>query len=144
MSSPDSHGQPRQHGEPSPRQLRVVSAPTALLQATRPLDNPAQGAQQGCPQSMASGICELCSVIAGLCHLTSLPFCSLVCKMGIGFTCHHEGQSALKSSSSSESHPVVSDSCNPMDCSPPGSSVPGILQARILEWVAISFSRGSS
>ena len=30
--------------------------------------------------------------------------------------------------------------CDPMDSSPPGSSVPGILQARILEWVAISFS----
>ena len=34
--------------------------------------------------------------------------------------------------------------CNPMDCGPPGSSVHGILQARILEWVAISSSRGSS
>ena len=34
--------------------------------------------------------------------------------------------------------------CHPMDCSLPGSSVHGILQARILEWVAISFSRGSS
>ena len=34
--------------------------------------------------------------------------------------------------------------CDPMDCSPPGSSVHGILQARILEWVAILFSRGSS
>ena len=34
--------------------------------------------------------------------------------------------------------------CDPMDCSPPGSSVYGISQARILEWVAISFSRGSS
>ena len=32
--------------------------------------------------------------------------------------------------------------CNPMDCILPGSSVHGILQARILEWVAISFSRG--
>ena len=32
---------------------------------------------------------------------------------------------------------------NPMDSSPPGSSVHGILQARILEWVAILFSRGS-
>ena len=30
--------------------------------------------------------------------------------------------------------------CNPTDSSPPGSSVPGILQARVLEWVAISFS----
>ena len=36
------------------------------------------------------------------------------------------------------------NSSDPMDCSPPGSSVHGILQARILEWVAISFSRGSS
>ena len=34
--------------------------------------------------------------------------------------------------------------CDPMDCSSPGSSVHGILQARILEWVAIFFSRGSS
>jgi len=34
--------------------------------------------------------------------------------------------------------------CNPMDWSPPGSSVHGILQARILEWVAVPFSRGSS
>ena len=30
--------------------------------------------------------------------------------------------------------------CNPIDGSPPGSSVPGILQARMLQWVAISFS----
>ena len=34
--------------------------------------------------------------------------------------------------------------CDSMDCSPPGSSIHGILQARILEWVAIPFSRGSS
>jgi len=34
--------------------------------------------------------------------------------------------------------------CDPMDCSPPGSSVHGILQARTLEWVAILFSRGFS
>ena len=33
--------------------------------------------------------------------------------------------------------------CKPMDCRPPGSSVHGILQVRILEWVAIPFSRGS-
>ena len=32
--------------------------------------------------------------------------------------------------------------CDPMDCGPPDSSVHGILQARILEWVAILFSRG--
>ena len=33
---------------------------------------------------------------------------------------------------------------NTMDCSPPGSSVHGILQARIMEWVVIPFSKGSS
>ena len=43
---------------------------------------------------------------------------------------------------------LVTQSCpmlyDPMDCSPPGSSVHGISQARILEWVDISFSRGPS
>ena len=34
--------------------------------------------------------------------------------------------------------------CNPMECSPPGSGIHGVFQARVLEWVAISFSRGSS
>ena len=41
----------------------------------------------------------------------------------------------------SQSRPILWD---PIDCHPPGSSVHGILQARILEWVAIPFSRGSS
>ena len=45
---------------------------------------------------------------------------------------------------SGESCSVVSNSCDTMDFSPPGSSVHGILQARILEWVAFRFSRGSS
>ena len=48
----------------------------------------------------------------------------------------------------SESESEVAQSCptlcDPMDCSPPGFSVHGIFQAWILEWVAISFSRGSS
>ena len=47
-----------------------------------------------------------------------------------------------------ESESEVTQSCltlwDPVDCSPPGSSIHGILQARILEWVAISFSKGSS
>ena len=34
--------------------------------------------------------------------------------------------------------------CDPTNCSPPGSSLHGIFQAKVLEWVAISFSRGSS
>ena len=36
---------------------------------------------------------------------------------------------------------IIPTLCNPMDCSPPGSSVHGMFQARKLEWVAISFSR---
>ena len=39
---------------------------------------------------------------------------------------------------------LCSTLCNPVDCSPPGFSVHGILQARILEWVAMSSSRGYS
>ena len=42
------------------------------------------------------------------------------------------------------SRSVVSDSLHPINCSWPGSSVRGILQARILKWIAIPFSRGSS
>ena len=39
------------------------------------------------------------------------------------------------------SYPIL---CDPIDCSPPGSSIHGILQARILEWIVIPFSKGSS
>ena len=55
-------------------------------------------------------------------HWSGLPFPSPT----------HEGESEF-----AQLCPPLSD---PMDCSPPGSSVPGILQARTLEWGAISFS----
>ena len=42
------------------------------------------------------------------------------------------------------SHQSCPTLCDPLHCSPPGSSVHGIFQARIMEWVAVSFSRGSS
>ena len=45
-----------------------------------------------------------------------------------------------KASSVQFSHSVVADSLRPVDCSPPGSSIHGIHQSRILEWVAISFT----
>ena len=48
---------------------------------------------------------------------------------------------SLKWSEVAQSCPTL---CDPMDCSLSGSSVHGIFQARVLEWVAISFSRGSS
>ena len=48
------------------------------------------------------------------------------------------------SSSASEVAQSCPTLCNPMNCSLSGSSIHGIFQARVLEWVAISFSRGSS
>ena len=51
----------------------------------------------------------------------------------------HDGE--RKESEVTQSCPTP---CDPMDCSPPGSSVHEIFQARVLEWGAISFSRGSS
>ena len=51
------------------------------------------------------------------------------------------GKLRKKESEVAQSCPTLWD---PMDCSLPGSSTHGIFQARILEWVAISFSRGSS
>ena len=62
----------------------------------------------------------LCRNAADFCVLTLYPVC--VCA----------------------SDSVLSNLCDPMDCSPPGSSVHGIFQARTLEWVGIPFSRGSS
>ena len=55
-----------------------------------------------------------------------------------------EGAGPVTTESENEvphSHPTL---CDPMDHSLPGSSVHGIFQARILEWVSVSFSRGSS
>ena len=56
------------------------------------------------------------------------------------------GAAATENSMKNESEVAQScpTLCDPVDCSPPGSFVHGILQAGILEWVAISFSRGSS
>ena len=63
-------------------------------------------------------------------HLTN----NLCLKFGSSFQSESESEVA-------QSCPIL---CDPVDYSPPGSSVHGILQARILEWVTISFSRGSS
>ena len=51
---------------------------------------------------------------------------------------------STKSESESEVAQSCPTLCDPMDCTLPGSSIHGIFQARILEWVAISFSRGCS
>ena len=58
--------------------------------------------------------------------------------------CHPAYLTYIQSESESVSCSVMSTFCNPMDSSPLESSARGILQARILEWVAIPFSRGHS
>ena len=50
---------------------------------------------------------------------------------------HNTGTAATAAAKFLQSCPTL---CDPIDGSPPGSSIPGILQARTLEWVAISFS----
>ena len=63
--------------------------------------------------------------------LGSYPFLSCHCYSSIGCTCAKLLQ-------------LCQILCNPVDSSPPGSSVHGILQGRILEWIAMPSSRGSS
>ena len=60
-----------------------------------------------------------------------------------GVGCHFVFQ-CMKVKSESEVAQLGPTPPDPMDCSLPGSSIHGIFQARVLEWVAISFSRGSS
>ena len=56
----------------------------------------------------------------------------------------HDNQPPVPSAAAAKSLQSCPTLCDPIDSSPPGSSVPGILQARILlEWVAISFSSSS-
>ena len=87
---------------------------------------------------------SLCPLTSGLCAPCSLPASgvlwsrSLCCK-SIWDT--FITLCACMLSCFSQSCPTL---CDPMDYSLPGSSIHGILQARLLEWVAISFSRGSS
>ena len=61
--------------------------------------------------------------------------------------CSHEtqkclllGRKAMTNLAAAKSLQLCPTLCDPIDSSPPGSSIPGILQARTLEWVAISFS----
>ena len=59
----------------------------------------------------------------------------------IGVGCHFLLQ-CMRVKSESEVAQLCPTLCNPIDCSPPGSPIHGILQARVLEWGAIAFSMG--
>ena len=69
------------------------------------------------------------------------PAGSLRLAEGTGAPLGRLSQRALSEVKLAQSCPTL---CDPMDCSPPGSSVHGVLQARTLEWAAIPISRGSS
>ena len=66
-----------------------------------------------------------------------------MCGVGHGLVIKHHRKEKLNKKESEVAQSCLT-LCNPMDCSPPGSSVHGILQTRILVWVAIPFSRGLS
>ena len=57
-----------------------------------------------------------------------------------GVGCHFLLQCMKVKSESEVAQSVVSDSSDPMECSPPGSSIHGTFQAKVLEWGAIAFS----
>ena len=85
-----------------------------------------------------------------LCYDSYVPHLyPLVCwvfRLLLYLVCRKEAAVNRKEESESVSHSFVQSCltlCDPMDCGPPGSSVLGILQARILEWVDVSFSRRS-
>ena len=78
------------------------------------------------------------TVLIGSCKLHSHSFyCACACLSRNSF-CYNQVSCVW---SVAQSCPIL---CNPLDCSPPGSSIHGISQARILEWGAISFSRRPS
>ena len=95
---------------------------------------------------MAHGIfIASCGIFHLTCRLLSLWRAdSAVAACRLRFPQHVESQFP----ESEISEVLVAQSCpapfNPINCSPPGSSVRGILQARMLEWVAMPFSRGPS
>ena len=72
------------------------------------------------------------------------PLVRLVKVMGFSVVMYGYKSWTIKKVKWSEMAQSCPTLCDPMDCSLPGSSVPGILQAGILEWVALSFSRRSS
>ena len=78
-----------------------------------------------------------------LCGYTSVYFSSLLwlesrfIHSGIKYSSWTPTTAAAAAAKSLQSCPTL---CDPIDSSPPGSAVPGILQARTLEWVAVAFS----
>ena len=84
---------------------------------------------------------RLCATPQTAAHQAPHPWDSPGKNTGVG--CHFLLQ-CMKVKSESEVAQLCLTLSNPMDCSPPGSSVHGIFQARVLEWGAIAFSDDTS
>ena len=104
---------------------------------------------------------QLCPLRGPSIYLTHRPFCHLSSRSFLSktLTIHHTmsetsqvvqwlrlhaSNAGVKKRKESEVAQSCLTLCNPMDCSLQGSSVHGIFQARVLEWIAFSFSRRSS
>ena len=106
----------------------------------------------GCSLSGSSirGIFQTKNIGVGWCFLLYGLFPAQGWKLGLlpwraeTLPLHNWEARSNESESESEVAQWCPTLCEPMDCSLPGSSLHGILQARVLEWVAISFSKGSS
>ena len=105
-----------------------------------PWDSPGKNTGVGCHFLLQCMKVKSESEVVQLCPTLRDP---IDCSQGVDCHCllHQEIEEMLKEGVCAQSCPTL---CDHMDCSPPSSSVHGILQARILEWVAISFSREST
>ena len=110
----------------------VDSLPTETLGTNWEALAAAAKSLQSCP--------TLCDPIDGSLPGSPRPWDSPGKNTGVG--CHFLLQ-CIKVKSESEVTPLCLTLSDPMDCSPSGSSIHGIFQARVLEWGAIAFSEGS-
>ena len=122
---------------PSPCSLLIEGLGTKFQERGGGAQDPAQGS-----------LCLLVSLHLTTCHSASLSPPPPPPTSGAEQTHGSHPHSLVQALCPAQVKVLVTQSCltlcDPVDCSSSGSSVHGILQARILEWVAISFSRGSS
>ena len=119
----------------------------------------AQGMEEACPQTGCHLTSSLPGALQGLLPHQEAGVCFRPLNLGIGITWPQLTDTVMNLGNGNDGYHLLSlldqtpnmkvvkvkslTLCNPVDCTLPGSSVHGIFQARILEWVAISFSRGS-
>ena len=94
----------------------------------------------GCYDQVSQLASHCCLVKLGKFPSASQGLSGLICKVGVIVVTTCWERACVRAKSLQPYRTL----CDPMDCSPPGSSVHRISQARILEWVAISFCRRSS